>query len=395
MGEILAKIKRNYKTHRIKKEKSESMSEKELKKIFGNKIQELEKEIKKYETNWKKADKSNDDLKKELTSFESYYKNLKYTFLACQKNIDKTANKINKMIEILDKRSEKLGKAKDTENYQDAFGKIENVLKPNVADQQLKIADIIYNLEKIRTKQKDLINNNPGALITPEFLKNKLKAIKKVENMNSDRLEDKTEKLTELINSINKNDTINFDTSYRIAYLQGKKYYLNNFIKFVENEEKQNNSNNINEDAIKKRAENHFKQELKKFAKKVTIPYFVLGVINCFYASLYKSSKKLYQETQKMRQETDKITDNMLKKGLKISAMLIPGLIGMAASVMGACSGNLILFLSALGFIASQLGYSAQEALDSTNSSMSNIDQKNINKLLGNLEEVLKQYNQH
>ena len=91
-----------------------------------------------------------------------------------------------------------------------------------------------------------------------------------------------------------------------------------------------------------------------------------------------------------MRQETDKITDNMLRKNLKIAAVLIPGLIGMMASVMGACSGDLILFLSALGFIASQLGYSAQEALDSTNSNMSNIDQKNIADILNELEQEFK-----
>ena len=148
------------------------------------------------------------------------------------------------MIDILNKQSQKLGKAKDTEKYLDAFEKIENSLKPNVEDQQQKITDIINNLKIIRTKQKALINNNLGALITPEFLKNKLKAIKKAEDTTNIRLEDKTKKLTGLINSINKNATINFDASYKTSYLQGKRYYLNNFIKFVEKEKKQNNSNN-------------------------------------------------------------------------------------------------------------------------------------------------------
>ena len=370
MGEILTKIKRNYKTHQIKKEKSESLSEKELKKILGNQLKELEKNIKEYETKWKKTNKNNNDFKKELTSFESYYKNLKYTFLACQKNIDKTANKIDKMIDILNKQSQKLGKAKDTENYLDEFEKIEDELQPKVKRQQKTIKKTIDRLEKIRTKQKNLINNNPGALITPEFLKNKLKAIKKVDNVaNSDKLKEKSDKLNTLITSIK---NIEFDKSHRDSYLKGKNYYLKDFKKFVksEMEKKENNEKNI-----KEIAENKFKKDISELGGKgINTTYFSLAVINSFYADVYKSSKKLYQETQKMRQETDKITDSMLRKNLKIAAVLIPGLIGMMASVMGACSGDLVLFISALGFIASQAAYSIQESIDGVNGSMSDIE---------------------
>lgn len=382
MGEILTKIKRNYKTHQIKKEKSESLSEKKLKEIMGNQLKELEKEIKTYETKWKKTNKNNNDFKKELTSFESYYKNLKYTFLACQKNIDKTANKIDKMIDILNKQSQKLGKAKNTEKNLDDFNKI-GELQPEIENQQQTIKTIINSLEEIRTKQKKLIDKNPGALIiSPEYLKNKLKAIKKALPTTSVRINDKTQKLDKLIKSIKDIQPVE---SGRISYLDGKKYYLEKFMPFAKTKKVQNN---LNEESIKKDAENFFKNNLPNTLNNNDHAYFSLGVINSFYADLYKSSKKLYQETQKMRQEADKTTDGLLRKNLKIAAILIPGLIGMVASVMGACSGDLVLFISALGFVASQLGYSVQEALDGVNSSMSDNEKErisNVNMLLNEL----------
>ncbi|MBQ2671218.1 MAG: hypothetical protein IJG00_00140 [Clostridia bacterium] len=382
MGEILTKIKRNYKTHQIKKEKSESISEEELKEILGDLYKELEKGIKEYETEWKKAN-INTDVKKEFTSFESYYKKLKYTFLACQKNIDKTVDKIDKMADILDKMPEKIGKAKDTEKSLDKIGKIEK-LHPDAKRLKKEIATIIGNLKELRNKQKEIMQKDSGlSSITPKYLKNKLKAIKKSEKTtDSRRIKEKANKLKALIDLLNTNAN-NFDKSCRDSYIDGRKYYFNKFKEIAKAKAKKKNNKNVQS----------FKDdELSKFFKtgKTNIIYFSLGFINCFYANSYKSSKELYQEVQKLRQETDKITDSKLKKVGKLAAILIPGLIGMVASVMSAFSSDLILFISALGFIVSQLGYSTQETIDGSNAGMSGINKQNDLNIKEALEELEK-----
>lgn len=374
MGEILTGMKRGFKTNQIKNEKSESISEEELKEILGDLYKELEKGIKEYEAKWGKAT-INKDVKKELTSFESYYKNLKYTFLACQKNIDKTVIKIDKM-------PEKLGKAKDTEKSLDKIGKIEN-LKPKTKHLKKEIATIIENLKELRNKQKEIMQKDSGlSSITPKYLKNKLKAIKKSEKTTGSRMLEKANKLMELISLLN-SEANNFDKSYRDSYIDGRKYYFNKFKKIAKAKAKKKNNKNV---------QNFKDDELSKFFKtgKTNIVYFSLGFINCFYANSYKSSKELYQEVQKLRQETDKITDSKLKKAGKLAAVLIPGLIGMVASVLGTFSSDLILFISALGFIVSQLGYSAQETIDGSNAGMSGIDKQNDLDIKEALEELEK-----
>ena len=239
------------------------------------------------------------------------------------------------------------------------------------------LENLITQFKDLRQKEKELLGNQKQ-LIPPEYLKNKLKTIKK--NLLTEKgtrwgtpAIKHIKELDSLLATLNNDHTsVNSKKGEQYSYKQG----IACFSKIKEAADKECENKTLNSAEIKTASINHcqtitntWNNVENKINNASNTSYyrtcFTLGLLSGFYIEAEKSSKYLYSKLETFRSEVNKYTDSKLKRVFKFTAPLLAGLVGLAAGITGIFGGTAIEMASAILWLAAQAGYSSSEATES------------------------------
>lgn len=426
MGEISSIAKRKLKTtmKRIKKSnvsrdfqlKKESLKNKALKSA-NTLIKDFETKIKTYEKKWKSQTNDNSVTTK-VAKFEKFYKKIKVNLNICLKNVKKTQEKIadfeNNYNEKMNDESDSL-KGFGANSQKKLNNKKEGLKrwKGDVKKYKTYLENLIKQFKDLRQKEKELLGNQKQ-LISPEYLKNKLKTIKKnmlattKDNSNGEaffKCQKHAIELNELLTFLNeKENSVNSKKGEQYSYKQGIACFSK--IKEAADKECENKiltSNKIKEASSKyyqtiqhtwDSVESKIKSKINNNASDTSYyrTCFTLGLLSGFYIEAEKSSKYLYSKLETFRSEVNKYTDSKLKRAFKFTAPLLAGLVGVAASITGVFKMELA---SAILWLIAQASYSSSEATESfdeiVRKSKSPQSSEAIEEFIKSVEELSKE----
>lgn len=396
MGQATSTLKRKFKTTKEKIKKSDLVQNVKLKMAKKNiknenveefktkqngisisvyrKVSDLiktfEKEIKKYEKNWEKETKSN-KFYKEFAKYEPYYTKIKANFKECQRNILKTDDKIKAGLKKTT-NSNSIDPSKKEKNKQIKNG-LDHLNKKHKGYMAC-IEKILENLKPLRQKEKELIPMTSPNLISPQFLKNKLKVIKKhvlnvsndPNNTNRNDLSNKIQEFDSLLEA-SKNKTKSSFNEIEKYYNDGFDYFDKFMGQLKAKYKKEDDTMDTNK--IENEAQTN-KVQPPEFDNQTSQACFALGFIHNFYTELSLTSKYLYPKLQTHRKKVDLYTDSLLKKGIKFAAPLLAGAIGIVAGITGICAAPAVGIVSAVAWLGAQAAYSGMEAVGSLSEQM-------------------------
>lgn len=398
MADLITKAKKEIEVLKMKKEKG--FNKAAVEKYGGKAIKELEQKLKTYEKNYKKLT-SKDEEYKALASFEPYYKKTKYTFLACNKIIDSIITKSDTTIKKLEEQNKKILPPEHIAKNKKAT----EALKKHIAelnDSKKCIETTLSNLKIMRKYEKNIVSNDSMS-VAPIFFKNKLNTIKKnitlMAKGDISKYSQTIEKIISLSSSLDRLNQATQSSSNKI----NKEEWRNGrdeFWKIVEKAEKLQATQK--EKQIETTAKSHdatrsvssviptISSQIKPATTKSVSASFKIGLLHTYYIKMHEFAEECFSGVQKIKKATSKYTDSALKKGLKIAAELLPGLIGLAAGITGVFSVAAIATISAISWIICQAAYSARELSDAVEKfSLGEEQSGNLTEALAELQKIL------
>lgn len=407
MGEVTSTIRRKVKAKVTRDLKSNTIQNLEIKKkaftgssyakVANNLIKSWDDTIKNYEKKYKKNENINKKLYNSINDCESYYKDIKAKLIICINNLDETGKKIEKHLAYYNNKM--LSLSSKTGEHATKKSNMLGELEKQFDDKKLYLNFLQERLKELRDLQKNVIQKYN--FITPEYLKDKLKAIQKnVLKIISDAKKGNTKNANEQLGKLldnKKGKIILFNTLLEKAsfslknidmptqYYKGGMQYCHTSIKqFVDSHDGNNKKNTFRE---QKSAINDLKdKQIKESKEKIEdilgpdtpqeeklnpenmqkLTSFTLGYILQFYRELNISLKSLYSKLRDLRGEVNKLSSSTIRqiknKAGGILKATAPGLIGIAAGITGMWEAYALV--SAIAWLTAQAGYSVQEMGD-------------------------------
>lgn len=346
----------------------------------------------------RKYNSSNSDIKSlytHMNTFEKLYKDNKIILAHCEENLAEIKNTINKKEEKLENKIG--GIFYNAEKEANKMGKI---TKAKESLGQLSVDKIKECLKNLRKKEKELfksISDNKIIATPPSQLESKFNTIKKnlseyskmKSKENLSNVEDKKNLDSILNKARDLNSTLKIENSrvsdvlikyWRAAqwcHIKSTHEYFNN-CKDIDTALKLfNNSSSRSQFIESTPIDSDYQKDILKHLAKLkvsdnTIPssksnmsYFLqIGLIHGAYQKMYQYLKEAYEKLKEVKKELR----SRILKGLKILAILTPGLLGLLAGVTGFFDAAILVYISTAGWLACQSGYTTQEIISAANS---------------------------